>query len=66
MQQLDVPAIRRLVSYVLEHNPAKFFDALVALQTQELPPLPLHLCTGLRRQIFNGASVVDAGKCIVT
>ena len=66
MQQLDVPAIIRLVSYVLEHNPAMFVDALVALQTQELPPLPLQLCTGLRRQIFNGASVVDVGRCIVT
>ena len=49
MQRLDVPAIRRLVSYVLEHNPAMFFDFLVALQTQDLPPRPLHLCTGFIR-----------------
>ena len=31
VQQLDVPAIRRLVSYVMEHNPATFSDFLVAL-----------------------------------
>ena len=66
MQKLDVPAIRRLVSYVLEHNPAIFFNVLVALQTQDVPPRPLHLCTGLKRQIFNGASAFDVGRCLVT
>ena len=64
MQQLDVPAIRRLVSYVLD--PAMFFDALVALQTQDLSPRHLYLCTGLKRHILNGASAFDVGGCLVT
>ena len=64
VQQLDVPGIRRLVSYVLD--PAMFFDALVALQTQDLSPRHLYLCTGLKRHILNGASVFDVGGCLVT
>ena len=63
MQQLDVPAIRTLVSYVMEHNPAMFFDGVT---DAGCAPRPLHLRTGLKRQMLNGASAFDVGRCLVT